>query len=416
MRRVLVVARREYLERVRSRAFVVATIVAPLLMGGFVLVPALMASRRGNALRLSVVDASGALRPAVEAEVAQVQAGGERRFRLQPVADAPAEETQRRLKAAILSGSLDGYLYLPPEIMRTSRAEYYGKNVSNVSDLRLLERAVSEALVTARLSEQGLDPVRVKDLTRRLNLTTIRLTERGAREDRGAVALFAVVLMMMLYTTVLMWGQAVMTGVIEEKTNRVVEVVISSIPSTRLLAGKLVGIGAAGLTQFLVWAVVLSAITVSGAGAFAALGRMPEVTPLLVFCFLTFFLLGYFLYAAMFAAVGAAVNSTQEAQSLFFPVFMPLLAAMMCFPAVLQNPDSPLAVTLSLIPFLTPLLMFLRVTVLTPPLWQIALSIVLTSAAIAVVVWAAARIYRVGILMYGKRPTFPEIMRWVSRA
>jgi ABC-2 type transport system permease protein len=110
------------------------------------------------------------------------------------------------------------------------------------------------------------------------------------------------------------------------------------------------------------------------------------------------------------------VNSTQEAQSLFFPVFMPLLAAMMCFPAVLQNPDSPLAVTLSLIPFLTPLLMFLRVTVLTPPLWQIALSIVLTSAAIAVVVWAAARIYRVGILMYGKRPTFPEIMRWVSRA
>jgi ABC-2 type transport system permease protein len=412
----MAVARREYLERVRSKAFLVATIVAPLFMSAMFVAPALMASRRGNALRVAVVDASGALRPAVEAEMGQVQAGGERRFRVQPPPEAPADELQRRLKAAVLSGSLDGYLYLPPEIMRTSRAEYYGKNVSNVGDLRLMERAVSEALVTARLSQEGLDPVRVKDLTRRLNLTTIRLTERGAREDRGAVAIFAGVLMMMLYATVLMWGQAVMTGVIEEKTNRVVEVVISSIPSTRLFAGKLVGIGAAGLTQFLVWVLVLSAITLAGSGAFAAVGRMPEVTPLLALSFVAFFLLGYFLYAAMFAAVGASVNSTQEAQSLVFPVFMPLVAAVVCFPAVLQNPDSPLSVTLSLIPFFTPLLMFLRVAVLTPPPWQIALSIVLTSAAIAVVVWAAARIYRVGILMYGKRPTFPEIMRWVSRA
>jgi ABC-2 type transport system permease protein len=416
MRRVFAVARREYVERVRSKAFLIATIAAPLFMSAMIVVPALMASRRGNALRVSVVDASGALRAAVEAEVAQIQVGGDRRFRLQPVAEAPTDEAQRRLKAAVLAGRLDGYLYLPPEIMRTSRAEYYGKNVSNVGDLRLMERAVSEALVTARLSQEGLDAARVKELTRRLNLATIRLTERGEREDRGAVALFAVVLVMMLYATVLMWGQAVMTGVIEEKTSRVVEVVISSIPSTRIFAGKLLGIGAAGLTQFLVWALVLSAVTVTGSGALAAVGRIPDVTPLVVFSFVAFFLLGYFLYAAMFAAVGASVNSTQEAQSLFFPVFMPLLAAVVSFPAVLQNPDSPLSVTLSLIPFFTPLLMFLRVAVLTPPLWQIGLSMLLTSTTIALVVWAAARIYRVGILMYGKRPTFPEIMRWVSRA
>ncbi|HEY3121741.1 MAG TPA: ABC transporter permease [Vicinamibacteria bacterium] len=416
MSRVLVVARREYLERVRSKAFLIATIVAPLLMSGMILVPALMATRRGNALRLAVLDASGGLGPAVEAQIARVEVNGERRFRLQPAPDEPLDEGQRRLKAAVVAGQIDGYLYLPPDIVQTSRAEYYGKNVSNVADLRLMERGVSEALVTARLTQQGLDAARIRQLTRRLDLRTIRLTESGEREDRGAAAVFSVILMMMLYTTVLMWGQAVMTGVIEEKTSRVVEVVISSIPSTQLFLGKLLGIGAAGLTQFLAWALVLSAITASGSGAVAAMGRMPEVTLLLVFSFVVFFLLGYFLYAAMFAAVGASVNSTQEAQSLIFPVFMPLIGAVMCFPAVLQSPDSPLAVTLSFIPFLTPLVMFLRITVLTPPYWQIALSIALTSAAIAVVVWAAARIYRVGILMYGKRPTFPEIMRWVARA
>jgi ABC-2 type transport system permease protein len=132
--------------------------------------------------------------------------------------------------------------------------------------------------------------------------------------------------------------------------------------------------------------------------------------------FVVFFLLGYFLYAALYAAIGSAVNTIQEAQSLVFPVIMPLVISIMFFPVVLQSPDSPLAVGLSLFPFATPLLMFLRITVLTPPLWQIALSIALTLATIVLVTWGSSRIYRVGILMYGKRPTFPEMMRWLRHS
>ena len=196
------------------------------------------------------------------------------------------------------------------------------------------------------------------------------------------------------------------------------EVMVSSIPSVRLFAGKLLGVGAAGLTQFLVWAVALAVIGAFAAGASGTLGgvRLPEASPLVLVSFVVYFLLGYFFYAALFAGIGAAVNTPQEAQTLVFPVFMPLVVGTMCFPLVLQSPDSPLATVLSLLPPLTPLLMFLRITVLTPPWWEIALSIGLTGLAIAGVVWVAARIHRVGILMYGKRPTFPEILRWVRHA
>jgi ABC-2 type transport system permease protein len=144
--------------------------------------------------------------------------------------------------------------------------------------------------------------------------------------------------------------------------------------------------------------------------------HLPEASPLVLAAFVVYFLLGYFFYAALFAGIGAAVNTSQEAQILVFPVLTPLVVSILCFGVVLQSPDSPLSTVLSLLPPLTPLLMFLRITVLTPPAWQIALSIGLTGLAIAGAVWVAARIHRVGILMYGKRPTFPEILRWVRHA
>jgi ABC-2 type transport system permease protein len=273
-------------------------------------------------------------------------------------------------------------------------------------------------LVGARLQNAGLDADRVRKLTRPLDLKTIRVSERGEREDRGMTTfLFSTTMMMLLYVSVLMWGQAVMTGVIEEKANRVVELTVSAMPPVQLFAGKLLGVGSAGLTQLAAWVLSMGLISLVGTPALAGSDMpMPEITPLILFSFPTFFLLGYFLYAAMYAAIGASVNTIQEAQTLVFPVMMPLIVSVMFFPVVIQNPESPLSVGLSLIPFATPLLMFLRITVLAPPLWQIALSILLTSATVALMTWASARIYRVGILMYGKRPTFPEILRWVRHA
>jgi ABC-2 type transport system permease protein len=293
-------------------------------------------------------------------------------------------------------------------------ASYYGRNVTNRMELRTIERAVGAVLVGRRLAQAGLDPARVKDLTRELDMKTIRLSEKGEREDQGAAVILALILLMILYVSILIWGQAVLTSVIEEKTSRVVEVMAAGVSATTLLLGKLVGVGAAGLTQFLVWSGSLFFVSLAsgGIGSFS----IPEITPLMLVSFVVFFLLGFLFYAAMYAAIGSAVNTVQESQGLVFPVMLPLVASMICWPAVLEAPDGRLAFVTSMIPGMSPLVMFLRIVVLTPPAWQILLSMLLLALGILAVVFVAARVYRVGILMYGKRPTFPEIVRWVRHA
>jgi ABC-2 type transport system permease protein len=415
MKRLFVLVRREYLERVRTKAFVIGTVLGPLLMGGLTVIPGLLMSRGGKPLRVAVVDEGGQLAAPVGAALAAREHNGQKRFIVEPARPGTIEEREKQCKEDVLSGKLDGYLVLPADALSKSEASYYGKNVSNVVDLGLMDNAIGQTLIGLRLNDAGVPPERVKDVTRGLNMKRIRVSATGDREDRGAATILALVLLMILYATVLMWGQMLLTSVIEEKTSRVVEVMASAVPPFQLLVGKLLGVGAAGLTQFLVWALSLFAVSLGGAGMMAAMGggKMPEISPLLLVGLVVYFLLGFLLYSSLFAAVGASVNTAQEAQSLAFPVMMPLIVGVTLFPMVMQAPDSTMSVVLSLIPLFTPLLMFLRIAVLTPPLWQIALSILLTSLTIAGVLWVAARIYRVGILMYGKRPTFPEILRWV---
>jgi ABC-2 type transport system permease protein len=413
--RLRAVVRREYLERVRTKAFVITTVVAPLFMIGLTLVPMLLQARqKARPLRVAVLDTGGGLRGAVEAALARRRPAGASQFEVRPLPEDAAGQERDALRRAVLRGDLDGYLYLPADVLERSAAEYHGRNLSNLADVRALDLAVEEAVVHERLARAGLDRGRIAGLTRRLDLKTVRLTPAGAREDRGGGFLLTFVLMMMLYATTLMWGSAILNGVIEEKANRVVEVIVSSLPVWVLFLGKLLGVGAAGLTQFAVWAGCLLVLSLFG-GAAAGSTAWPEVSALLVGSFVVCFGLGFFLYGAVYAAVGAAVNTQQEAQSLAFPVMMPLVMSVVFFPLVLRSPDSTTSVVLSMVPFFTPLLMFLRIASLTPPFWQLALALALSLLAIAGVTWMAARIYRVGILMYGKRATLPEILRWATR-
>jgi ABC-2 type transport system permease protein len=408
------VIRREYLERVRSRVFVVGTILGPLLMAGFMLVPALaFQHQHGKALRLAVVGAAGELQAEVTRALSERKAGdGRPQFAVLPQAAAGEAEAERsRLKATILSGDLDGYVYLPPDALERSIAFYYAKNVSNMVDLGAMHESVKDAFLRFRLGQAGVAAGTLARVLERPSVKTIKVSSAGDREDRGSSFLLSMTLMMMLYASVAMWGAALMNGVIEEKASRVVEVVVSSVPPTQLLAGKLLGVGAAGLTQFLVWVLFMAAFALIGGAAAGA--AAPDIPPAVMVFFVVFFLLGYFLYGVMYAAVGAAVNSTQEAQSLVFPVMLPLMTAVMVFPAVLRSPESGMSTLMSLVPFWTPLLMFLRISTIMPPWWEVSLSLLLTLGSIIALNWVAGRIYRVGILMYGKRPTFPEILRWV---
>jgi ABC-2 type transport system permease protein len=409
------IVRREYVERVRSKAFIIGTIVGPVIMAGFMIIPgALMQRQRGKPLRIAVVDASGSLHEAMESALSKHKSGEQSRFVVVDSGGGTPDQARERLRRRVLDGSLDGYLYLPPDAIESSTAEYSGKNVSNIMDLGTLDHIVRETIIHQRLAGAGLASDRIDGLLKGVDVKKIRLSATGDREDRGASFILSMILLMVIYTSLAVWGAALMNGVIEEKTSRVVEVIVSSVSPSRLFGGKLLGVGAAGLTQFLVWACVAAAISFIGGRAAAADGMpIPEVQPHVLVFFVIYFLLGYFLYGSLYAGVGAAVNSQQEAQSLVFPVLMPLILGVMLFPVVLGSPDSVLSTTLSLIPFWTPLLMFLRISALTPPTWQIALSIVLTGLTIVATNWVASRIYRIGILMYGKRPTFPEIMKWV---
>jgi ABC-2 type transport system permease protein len=410
------VVRREYLERVRTKGFVIATILGPLLLAAMMIVPVLVLRSGGKPLTVAVLDRTGTLGGRLEEALRAARFDGKPRFDIQPAGGGPLVEREAALRKAVLEGGLDGYLVVPEDALAKGRASYYGRNVSNRIDLGTMNGAVNDVLVGVRLGGAGLDPAKVKDLTRDLDLKTMRVSETGEREDQGAAMALAVILLMILYTTIIMWGQAVMTSVIEEKTSRVVEVMASGVPSTTLLAGKLIGVGGAGLTQFLVWSLSLFAVSLAMAGPLAGAFPMPEITPLVLVSFVLFFLLGFFFYAALYASIGAAVNTVQEAQNFVWLVLMPIIIAMVSFWAVLEAPDGPLSVTMSMIPGLSPLIMFLRIVVQTPPTWQIALSIALLGLAILGVLWASARVYRVGILMYGKKPTFPELMKWVRRA
>jgi ABC-2 type transport system permease protein len=410
------VIRREYLERVRSKAFIIATILGPILMGGIMVLPVFVMKSGSKLLRVAVLDETGHLGTGVEEALRDARFDDKPRFDVQPAIEGRGEEREAELKKDVLEGGIDGYLFLPQDTVSASTARYYGRTVSNQIDLNLMRVKVEEVVQSHRLAGAGLDPEQVKELTRGLEWRTIRLSEEGEREDQGLAILFSIILLMILYTSILMWGQVVMTSIIEEKSSRVIEVVASGVAPTSLLAGKLLGVGAAGLTQFLVWSLSLLGVSLAAAGPMAAGLPMPDITPLILVSFVVFFLLGFAFYATLYAAIGAAVNTVQEAQNFVFPVVIPLVLGLVCFPVVLESPDGGLAVTLSLIPFLTPLLMFLRIIVLTPPWWQIVLSLASLGASILAVLWLAARIYRVGILMYGKKPTFPELVRWVGHA
>jgi ABC-2 type transport system permease protein len=410
------VVRREYIERVRTKGFLIGTILGPLILGAMMIVPIVAMRSSSKLLKVAVLDGTGTLGPAVEEALRAARFDEKPRFDVRPAGAEPPGAREAALKEAVLEGRLDGYLELPADAVAKGTASYFGRNVSNRIDLRTMERAVSDVIVGIRLAGAGLDPVKVKALTRDLDLKTIRLSESGEREDQGAAFIFAVILLMILYTSILMWGQMVMTSVIEEKTSRVVEVMASGVSFTTLLAGKLLGVGGAGLTQFLVWSISLFGASLVMAGPLAGTFPMPEITPLMLVSFVLFFLLGFFFYAALYASIGAAVNTVQEAQNFVWPVVMPIVIGMVCFTAVIESPDGALSVTLSMIPGISPLIMFLRIVVLTPPLWQIALSIALLALGILGVLWVSARVYRVGILMYGKKPTFPELLKWVRHA
>jgi len=423
MTKIWTVIKREYIQIVRTKGFIIGTVLGPVLMAALFVIPVILAVATGGEKKhYAVVDGTGEIYADFEAKLADYTIGDKgRRYELEAYPAGPNLEARRaELSRKVLAKELSGYIYLPADLLSGGTAEYAALNVSDFDEIKRLGEALNGVVVEKRLKKEGLDPAKVAAFTRHVDVKMIKVTARGEQEDTGGTFAVAYILVLILYMTMFFYGAIIMRGVIEEKSNRVVEVILSSLRPFELMMGKILGIAAVGLTQYGIWALfgvlassyggsIARGLVPAGAGGF----KVPTIPAYIFLYFVVFFLLGYFLYATIYAAVGAMVNSEKEAQQLLFPVSMLLVVPMLMMMAVIKEPNGSLSTILSLIPFFAPVLMLLRVCVLLPPFTQILASIGLLVLTILLVTWLTAKIYRVGILMYGKRPSLPEILKWI---
>jgi len=414
MRNVFLIARREYLERVRTKAFLIFTFLMPALMAAFTILPAKLMMTAGKARQLLVITSTPDFGQVLKEQLGSSEPRNSG-VNIIVTTSTPAETTQEVAEEQVAAKKYDSFLWATNDALASGGAIYTARESSDFIEREVVHNALQSAISRQRLAQHGIMPSEVENIFKHVGFTARSLDKQGVK-DIGQIITVAFTLMVLLYVSVLTYGLFVMRAVIEEKTSRVMEVMLSSVSSQELMAGKILGVGAVGLTQIAIWFFAGSLLAAPGAVAVSRFVNLRIITPLQLVFFVIFFLLGYFVYSAMCAALGAMCNSDQEAQQLTLFVIMPLAMCMVFAWTVIRNPSAPLSIALSMIPFCSPLLMFMRIMVQQPPWWQIALSIGILLATIYALLWICSRIYRVGILMYGKRPTLPEIVKWVKYA
>jgi ABC-2 type transport system permease protein len=430
LRNVLLIARREYRERVRTRGFLITTIMIPLIMGGFVCGSIFLGSKTPSDIQIAVVSSDTQLALDLQAELLRRQE--QREESTAQTVDHPASRSQQKRQPRILvdamdvgpgtraeldsdleSGDLDGYLWITPAAAPGGRPTFvYTSRSSAQSSIKTtLADALSHVLIREQLAHRGVVAAEVDTM---LQPVTIVAAQGVHHEDHESAEISVSVLFFVMYLVIMLYGMNVARSIIEEKTSRIFEVLLATIRPEAMMAGKIIGVGSVGLTQVGIWlgAVLLLAASAIGIHLGGDTVHIALTAPQVIF-FLIYFILGYAFYSSIAAALGAMTNSEQELQQLNMFLVLPLLFCFVMLGTLLTTPDSTAARVLALIPPFTPLLMYLRVCLGHPAPWEVVLSIVLTLASIYGIIWVTSRIYRIGVLMYGKRPNIPEILRWL---
>ncbi len=422
MHNILMIVRREFRERVTKKSFWIGTAVFPVLMGGLILGSILLAGvQTDKERRIALVDVTGEVAPATaEKLTAEKLKDGRPKWTVEIVpVNGTLEQTRRTLTPRVLSKNLFGVVTVGPDPEAKDNFSFYGLNVSDIGATIDIRGALHDAVVAMRLknSELRIDQKTLDDLTKRIELETFQESESGGATKKGFAAAFFPTFgfVVLLFMSLLIYGIAMLRGVLEEKSTRVMEVLLGSVTPDELMTGKILGIGLVGLTQMLIYmataGVLRAAVAMRMTGGDLA-WIQDALAPAKLCYFVVLFLLGYFFYTALFAAVGAVCNSEQEAQNMQQPLMMALMIPYVMTFFFVRNPDHIAAVIMSMIPPFAPMIMFTRLSVGSVPWWQVALSLTLLIASTWLVFRGAAKIFRIGILMYGKRPTIPEILRW----
>jgi ABC-2 type transport system permease protein len=403
MHNIWLIAKREYTERIKTKGFLVATILIPLLMGGGLFGVATLASKSKATSHIAVVGSQPQLAEDLKTEL---EDGKDSKMTVDIV---PASTSHTVLDQEMTNKELDGYLVIVPATVAGQRPtfDFTPRSAADIATSTAMENALHRVLTREYLAAKGVSESETASLMEPVTLNVIE--KNGKHGDSKSSFYVAYTLFLLMYMVVLLYGMNVARSIIEEKTSRVFEVLLATITPDELLAGKILGVGAVGLTQVGIWLIAAGLL----AARIGVASGVSLSVPQAVF-FAVYFVLGYALYSAVAAALGAMTNSEQELQQLNMFMMIPLFFSLLMLEPIVTNPNSMLSRIVSQIPFCAPLLMNLRVSISMPQPWEIALSIGLILVTIYAVLWVSSRIYRVGILMYGKKPNLPEILRWLK--
>jgi ABC-2 type transport system permease protein len=443
MNKMVAVFKREYLQAVRKKAFIIMTLLFPFLMLALMAVPALVASKGMGEKKIAVLDGTGMLRPAFtrpnEKEAidpkkeAKDAMSGRRRGPTLPsqlVVDY-VDQTGNDVRVAAkpylarLSAEgaekLDGVFLIPAGAKESPDTQlmYYSRSSTDVMTQERLGRLTNKAMQRNRLAANGIQPDAVERLMEDMPVEAVQISKSGEEKTGGEMNfLFGFVFAALLILPSFIYGNDIMRGIVQEKSERVVEVLISSVTPTELLMGKILGVAAVGLTQISVWMLMggIGAAFGAATAAVAGINVAQFFRPSIFVFFFIFFILAYLTYVCVYAIAGAISNTEKEAQQFIAPISMVMMAPWFLMFPIIMNPDSNIAVGFSLAPVFGPITMFVRTLVAEPPVWHIAVSIAVSVVTIFVMMWMTAKIFRIGILSYGKRPTIPQLWQWLKVA
>ncbi len=455
MNKLVAIIKREYLQKVRTKFFVIMTVLGPLMLVVVTILPGLLISMKtGGDTRIAILDQTEGtkLYHPIRGSLVKLErdsesnkqssigdaANSNSKTRIEEAGKSVTgsfhveqvnpkgrslDEIKRELNAGIGRDELDGYLVIPPDILDNSESKtsYYGRNVGDVFTRGQIEQRLNSAVRRQRLIEEGVKDQDVDALSKPVEMATYPVNEKGEEgaEDSGAGFAMVFIIAFLIYMSVLLYGQVVLGAIIEEKETRIAEILFSSVRPFQIMFGKLIGVSLMALTQLMIWAVAFAAIALYVVPAMAAQGfrdiNLPHLPPFFLVYFFLFFVLGYFMYATLYVLVGSMVTTAQEGGQMAMPVIFMLMAGLyLAFP-VIRAPNSSFAFWVSMVPFFAPITMMVRIVSQTPPVWQIALSLLIGTVTVVFLLWLASRIYRIGMLMYGKRASIPEVVRWVRQ-
>jgi ABC-2 type transport system permease protein len=423
MKKITLIIQREFLTRVRKRTFIIGTILFPLLYLGLIFGTGYIANKTKEDLKIALIDQSGLFKQ----DLFKAVNGNDTVNSVQLVATNP-----ELMKTSFDSLGFDGYVIVPADFTWQSGKDSLLVNTKKsfgIGALKPVEKKINLIWSKIKHDSLGIDITKEAILDKSIDLKVNNEKDKNA--NAGIATIIGYVSGFLMYFILLLYGSQVMMGVTEEKTSRIAEVVVSSVKPFQLMIGKIIGIGMVALTQFLIWIACIFIIynigkaTGNGGGAATSIvGQIQHVftsvnVPLVVGCFIFYLLAGFFFYSSLYAAIGSAINEDmREAQSLSFPITMLIIFSIALMTPAISNPSSPVAVWASIIPFSSPIVMMARIPFGVPntvPYWQLGLSMVLLIAGFMFTTWFAARIYRTGILMYGKKPSWKEMIKWAFR-